>query len=173
MRAGCGAVSNGRQPPPRCQFWNRGGRKEYRYLSPSFLFHPKTRQIVRLKGAGLVHNPNLHLKALARQEPDMTPDAPDAAQLMQSLVKMLGLGPDATKEGVLAALVEALAGKGAAKPDPKKYVPVAAVQAMMRERNTGSGGTCRKPRRGQGQICHEQGLPDRRSARLGAGTLPL
>lgn len=29
--------------------------KEYRYLSPSFLFHPKTRQIVQLKGAGLVH----------------------------------------------------------------------------------------------------------------------
>ena len=112
------------------------GRKEYRYLSPSFLFHPKTRHIVRLKGAGLVHNPNLHLKALASQEPDMTPDAPDAAQLLQSLVKMLGLGPDATEEDVLAALVEALAGKGAAKPDPKKYVPVAAVQAMMRERNT-------------------------------------
>lgn len=36
-------------------------RKEYRYLSPSFLCHPKSRQIVRLKGAGLVHNPNLHL----------------------------------------------------------------------------------------------------------------
>ena len=77
-------------------------RKEYRYLSPSFLCHPKSRQIVRLKGAGLVHNPNLHLKALASQETDMPPDAPDAAQLMQSLVKMLGLAPQGNrvKQGV-------------------------------------------------------------------------
>ncbi|WP_112308696.1 phage protease [Pseudogemmobacter bohemicus] len=37
------------------------GRKEHRTLSPSFLFHPKTRQIVRLKGAGLVQSPNLCL----------------------------------------------------------------------------------------------------------------
>lgn len=44
------------------------GRKEYRTISPSFLFHPKTRQIVQLKGAGLVHNPNLYLTALASQE---------------------------------------------------------------------------------------------------------
>jgi len=40
-------------------------RKEYRFLSPSLLVHPKTRQIVRVKGAGLVHNPNLFLTALA------------------------------------------------------------------------------------------------------------
>jgi phage I-like protein len=54
--------------------------REYRYLSPSFLYHPKTTAIVRLKGAGLVHNPNLHLTALAskaqhhaaRTKPDAT-----------------------------------------------------------------------------------------------------
>ena len=39
-------------------------RREYRFLSPSFLYHPATRQVMRLKGAGLVHNPNLHLVAL-------------------------------------------------------------------------------------------------------------
>ena len=38
--------------------------KEYRYISPSILFDPKTREIMRLQGAGLVHRPNLHLTAL-------------------------------------------------------------------------------------------------------------
>ena len=69
------------------------GRKEYRFLSPTFLYHPKTRQIVKLKGAGLVHNPNLHLTALASQDTAMqpnttTPTAPTAppAPLIQRLV---------------------------------------------------------------------------------------
>lgn len=121
------------------------GRKEYRFLSPSFLYHPKTRQIVKLKGAGLVHNPNLHLTALASQDatmqPQITPDAkaaPDPAPLLQSLISLMGLAPDASDEAVIAALVAML--KGGAKPtdrkpDPKEYMPVAAVQAMMRERS--------------------------------------
>ena len=49
------------------------GRKEYRHLSPSFLHHPQTRQIVRLNGAGLVNNPNLDLTALANQDVTMQP----------------------------------------------------------------------------------------------------
>jgi phage I-like protein len=48
--------------------------REYRYLSPSFLFHAATGAIVRLKGAGLVHNPNLHLAALASQDTEMDTD---------------------------------------------------------------------------------------------------
>lgn len=41
------------------------GSREYRYLSPSILFDKKNRRITRLKGAGLVHDPALHLTALA------------------------------------------------------------------------------------------------------------
>ena len=112
------------------------GRKEYRFLSPSFLYHPKTRAIVKLKGAGLVHNPNLHLTALASQDSTMQPQTttqPAAAMpLMQRLVKLLGLAPDATEEALIDALEAMLT--GAAKPDPKEYMPVAAVTAMMRER---------------------------------------
>lgn len=96
------------------------GRKEYRFLSPSFLHHPKTRQIVRLKGAGLVHNSNLHLTALASQEPDMTSETPAAPHLMQLLVRMLGLAPAATEDDVLAALVATLKPKDAGQPDPAK-----------------------------------------------------
>ena len=45
--------------------------REYRCLSPNFLFHPETRAVAKLKGAGLVHNPHLYLTALARQESAM------------------------------------------------------------------------------------------------------
>ena len=118
------------------------GRREYRFLSPSFLFHPKTRQIVKLKGAGLVHNPNLHLTALANQDDQMTPETipadktaakPAAPGRYARLAEALKLSPDATEEEMLAALMALLKGKD--DPDPAKFVPVATVQAMLSERN--------------------------------------
>ena len=51
---------------------NMIARKEYRYLSPSFL-HNKSGHVMRLNGAGLVHRPALHLTALASQEDTMHP----------------------------------------------------------------------------------------------------
>lgn len=118
--------------------------KEYRFLSPSF-FHQKSGQIIRLSGAGLVHRPALHLKALASQDHTMQgqqtatnkPDAGKASPSAQNaligvLFKHLGLAPDATEEEALEALENWLA---SAKPDPKKFVPVEAVAEMLRERN--------------------------------------
>jgi phage I-like protein len=122
------------------------GRKEYRYLSPSFLYHPQTRQIVKLKGAGLVHNPNLHLTALASQEDAMMPPKPtdqnapkkpvksdqmDLAAFTAVVAQMLGLTPDTPQETLFAKLKE----KIGADPDPAKFVPIATVQAMLAERN--------------------------------------
>ncbi|MBL9047745.1 MAG: hypothetical protein JNK34_10650 [Tabrizicola sp.] len=121
------------------------GRREYRFLSPSFLFHPKTRQIMRLKGAGLVHNPNLYLTALANQEEPMPPKSPPAkipadptetgtaglAAFAAMIAKLLGLPPDTPQEELLATLQAKLG----ADPDPAKFVPVATVQAMLSERN--------------------------------------
>ncbi len=116
-------------------------RKEYRYVSPSFLFHPKTRQIVQLKGAGLVHNPNLYLTALASQETAMIHDktAPkpgegetmDLAAFAAMIAELLGLPPETPAKALFAKLKE----KVGAEPDPAKFVPVAAVQAMLAERN--------------------------------------
>ena len=114
------------------------GRKEYRFISPSFLYHPQTRQIVKLKGAGLVHNPNLHLTALASQEADMNPPKPGAGDAMADpaafaamVAEMLGLPPETPP----AELFAKLKAKIAAEPDPAQYVPVAAVQGMLAERN--------------------------------------
>ena len=79
---------------------------------------------------------NCRMPALASQDPTTQPKntTPPAAAmpLMQRLVKLMGLAPDATEEALMDALQAML--KGAAKPDPKDCMPVAAVTAMMRER---------------------------------------
>lgn len=112
------------------------GRKEYRYLSPSILFHPKTRQIMHLKGAGLVHNPNLYLTALASQEnpmlPQNKPQPPATANLATELAKLLQLPADTPAEDLVAKVAELL--KAAA--DPAKFVPIEAVQAMLSDRRS-------------------------------------
>jgi len=134
------------------------GRKEYRYLSPSFLYHPETRQIVRLKGAGLVHNPNLHLTALASQEADMFPqktadktaakpaesEPMDPTAFAAMIAELLGLPPETSAKALFAKLKEKLG----TDPDPAKFVPVATVQAMLSERNL-SLATASEKRAGQ------------------------
>ncbi len=130
------------------------GRREYRYLSPSFMFHPKTRQIVKLNGAGLVHNPNLLLTALANQEDTVirqnsepTPGDGDTKQSVAfaaMIAKLLGLPAETSEDALLAKLKE----KFGADPDPAKFVPVATVQAMLSERNL-SLATASQDRAGQ------------------------
>ena len=108
------------------------GRKEYRFLSPSFL-HNKAGQIMRLKGAGLVHNPNLYLTALASQEDPMKPTPPKTtesaslADFIAALAALIGLPPETPPQDLLAALKAKFEGE----PDPAKYMPVAAVQSML------------------------------------------
>lgn len=107
--------------------------KEYRFLSPSILVHPKTRQIMQLKGAGLVHNPNLFLTALASQEDTMLPPKttkPQPMDLAQELSKLLNLPTDTPADLLLAKLTELLK----VEPDPAKFMPVSAVHEMLTER---------------------------------------
>ncbi len=133
------------------------GNREYRYLSPSFLYYIKTGAIAKLKGAGLVHNPNLHLAALARQDTAMPPDpmtnpkpAPSSAvPSLPGLLHLLGLAPDAAPVAVLRAVLDLITGGAAGAeaaavmaelapsrvPDPARFVPVETVQAMLAERN--------------------------------------
>lgn len=131
------------------------GQKAYRYLSPTFLFYPDTAEVVRLTGAGLVHKPNLPLKALASE------DAPTSGAFTARLAAALGLAPDATESQVselvekMVATVRRLVAGGTpapatgpepataaelvhaaqAVPDPARYVPASAVQDMLRVRN--------------------------------------
>lgn len=111
-------------------------RKEYRFLSPSFM-HSKAGEILRLNGAGLVHRPALHLKALASQEPTMSDSSPSptppGATLMARLKKLLKLASDATEEEALDALEQTLE-RAPGGADPARSVPVDAVAAMVRDR---------------------------------------
>lgn len=103
--------------------------REYRFLSPAMLYTKKERRVVKLKGAGLVHSPALHLTALASQEDTMADE--DTSFLMR-IAQMLGLDEDADEETILKALETALASEAA--PDPAKFVPVSVVQALMSDR---------------------------------------
>lgn len=105
--------------------------KAYRYLSPSFLYQKSGKIITKLKGAGLVHNPNLHLTALASQEDAMNTDMP----FIERLAALLKLSPDTGEDEVFAALEKLIA--DTTTPDPKKFVPIEALQEALLERNTG------------------------------------
>lgn len=105
--------------------------KAYRYISPSFLYLKQGKVISKLKGAGLVHRPNLHLTALASQEETMTNDT----TFKTRVATLLKLKPDSSDEALLSALEKIIGGNS--KPDPKKYVPIEALQEALLERNTG------------------------------------
>ena len=104
--------------------------REYRYLSPAILYNQPDRKIIRLKGAGLVHNPALHLTALANQEDTM---ADENLTFMQRVSDLLGL-PEGTDENTIFEELAALLEKGD-KPDPRKFAPVEALNSLLRDRN--------------------------------------
>lgn len=125
-------------------------RREYRFVSPSFAYHPQSRAILRLKGAGLVHNPNLHLTALASEETDMPdPDMPirpkpaDPAVLAR-LAALVGLPQGSEAQAILDAVMAAMgltaekpvAAMAAENPDPARFVPVDAVRELLADRNS-------------------------------------
>ncbi len=121
---------------------------EYRFLSPTVTYDAKTREIVAIKGAGLVHNPNLFLTALASEDAAMLPkentDAPkgegetNGQSLLAAISNLLKLPEGSAEKDVLQALADrlasVLASELSAAPDPAKFVPIDAVKDMMRDR---------------------------------------
>lgn len=97
-------------------------RKEYRYLSPVFLFTRDERQIVRLTSAGLTNQPNLALKALNQQSHQ------EESTVWKELLKRLGLTEDATEAQAITALNQIQSDLETAKnreanPSLDKFVP--------------------------------------------------
>lgn len=74
-------------------------KKEYRYLSPVFSFDPKTGAVVRLDGAGLTNDPNLHLQAAASRQGDNSME-----ELLERLRWLLNLPITATADEIKAQL---------------------------------------------------------------------
>lgn len=83
--------------------WTDEGRwivesRQYRYISPVFIYNAKSGEILRLTSAGLTNNPNLHLTALNQREPTGEP------QPMKNLMQLLGLSADASEESAMNAV---------------------------------------------------------------------
>lgn len=110
-------------------------RKEYRYLSPVFLFTRDENQIARLSSAGLTNQPNLELTALNQQTHQ------EEFPVWKELLKKLGLPEDATEAQAISALNQIQADLDTAKnrettPSLDKYVPRADFdQAQTRAAN--------------------------------------
>ena len=110
--------------------------REYRYLSP-VLLHRRDGQVTRLLGAGLVHRPNLDLKALASEEVPVRDGGRDSGEdtiragALAPIAEALGLNAaTATAGEIVAAIAEART-----RPDPAKFMPIEAVQELLRSHN--------------------------------------
>ncbi|MDG4811665.1 phage protease [Hydrogenovibrio sp. 3SP14C1] len=114
--------------------WTESGRlivasKQYRYLSPVFLFTKDEFEIVRITSVGLTNNHNLFLKSLnhSQHQPEETS--------MKWIAKLLGLPEDATQEQITKAIntmqtEHQTAMNRAENPSLDKFVPRADFQAM-------------------------------------------
>lgn len=124
--------------------------REYRFLSPVFIYDPTTREVRHLVSAGLTNQPNLELRALnKRGEPDDTPSAspptkeqsrmtPESAK---ALCRKLGLQAEASDDAILTAVDTLITDKATAlnqvaTPDLKKFVPRADYDKVVGERDT-------------------------------------
>lgn len=100
--------------------WSDQGREDiaglrYRYLSPTFIFHKVTKEIVALTGAGLVNHPAMHLQAIASVQtggPEMDTEIRQA----------LGLTATAGVADAVAAIAALKTAQATASQfDPTKY----------------------------------------------------
>ena len=89
--------------------------------------------MVSIKGAGLVHTPNLHLTSLDARETEM-----DLTAFLAGIAKMLDLDDDASPEDVTKALEAVIANGPAGAPDPARYVPIEAQHDAMRAKHEGT-----------------------------------
>lgn len=70
----------------------------------------------------------------------MPPETPPAKTqnnggFLQRLAELLGLGPEASEDDVMAALAPKLSTASEVTPDPRKLVPMEAVAELLQDRN--------------------------------------
>lgn len=113
--------------------WTPRGReavanREYRYLSPVFLYDKDTLRIIKLNSAGLTNQPNLFLTALNRGADPTVTDQEKVMPVPAAIVKALGLKEDATEDQVVSAINSTqsdlqTARNSAESPSLEKFVP--------------------------------------------------
>ncbi len=106
--------------------------REYRYLSPTFDYNTKTREIGRITGAGLVHAPALRMTAIASEQSGQEQIASEQqsrsngpSELIKQASSALDLPIGSSAEDVLAAI---------AKLKDQHPVSQDVLQGVLRER---------------------------------------
>lgn len=83
--------------------------REYRFISPTFAYEKKTRQVMWITGAALVNDPALYMTAIAGRQTQQE----ESDMGLKALAKALGLAETATEAEVLAAAKAAHSAVGA------------------------------------------------------------
>jgi len=132
--------------------------REYRYISPFFHIQRGTDRVLKIINAGLTNTPNLDLAAVASATPGKDPDQMNMSRIAEALglsadaseeevlraiaamstakkamtavASAIDLAVDADGAAVAGA-VAALRTRADAGPDPAKYVPIDAVNALQ------------------------------------------
>ncbi|MBF0182711.1 MAG: hypothetical protein HQM03_22080, partial [Magnetococcales bacterium] len=108
---------------------------EYKYISPTFSFDPKSGRVTQLHHAGLTNNPALPgLGEVAARMGRIHPDSKEKPLSTQKIAQALGLEPDADETAILSAIKARTEVKTTAPvPDPATHVPLEAVKEMQAE----------------------------------------
>jgi phage I-like protein len=104
--------------------------REYRFISPTFIYDGKTHEIVEIISAGLTNQPNLDMTALNRRSENQTENRTGALMNLKALCQALGLQDEASPDAIIAA-VNALI-KRADNPPLEKFVPRADYDAAVK-----------------------------------------
>ena len=101
--------------------------REYRFLSPAFLYSESDGEVRALTGAGLVNRPNFVMTALNSQEPSMLKD----------IAAALGLAETATSPEILTAIgaLKTATALNAQHPDLARFVPRADYELALNRAN--------------------------------------
>jgi phage I-like protein len=115
--------------------------REYRFLSPVFVFDTSTRQILSIVSAGLTNRPNLDMTALNRTEDNPEGQPRMNPEQMKALCRSLGLADEASPAAVQAAVDalktdKATALNAAQSPSLEKFVPRADFDAIKTRAET-------------------------------------
>lgn len=119
---------------------------EYRYISPVFEYDRASGELLDIRMAALTNDPGLDgmaAVALTAALAGLTTSGDDHMSLAE-IIKALGLPPESDEASALVALTALKAQADAAlktpipqgwetKPDPAKYVPIAAVETLQQQ----------------------------------------
>lgn len=112
--------------------------REYRYVSPVFLYGDQDGRIHRFSSFGLTNKPNLAIKALNAEQ---TPPTPEVSMALAAILAALGLPATATEQQAVAAVSTLKSDLQVAQnsergPSLDKYVPRADFDhALQRAQN--------------------------------------